>query len=89
MEQVNPTTEKEKVEKKEERWTPTHFPNKILGMFPDGWSDLGESGESAHPTRDNYVVFSSHALCNTRTHIGKESGHVFLFCPKCLIEVIK
>lgn len=62
------------------------FPNKILGLFPYGWSSLGKVGSSYHS--DGVIQYDCHKLCSTRAKVANENGDLFLYCPKCLVRLI-
>lgn len=62
------------------------FPHTFLGI-PIGWKKRGEVGNS-YSGGDTYE-YQSCAICKTRASIGIESNGPFLYCPKCLIKLVK
>ena len=60
------------------------FPNRIL-FFPYGWSDKGKV--SGDYKGDETETVTCHSFCKTRARVGKESGKIFLYCPKCLVKL--
>ena len=49
-------------------------------IINDGWEDLGQRDPA--PT-----MFTIHTLCKTTVRVGKENNRLFLYCPRCLIEL--
>ncbi len=52
----------------------------------DGWEDLGEV-EVAESGTHFAPKSLYHKYCGSTIHVGKESGELFRFCPKCLVKI--
>lgn len=62
------------------------FPNKILGIFPNGWKFVTEI-KGRYKASDNTMIYTVHTYCQTRACIGKENSNLFTYCPACLIKL--
>lgn len=62
------------------------FPNKILGLIPYGWYNLGNVHSDY--VSDGVSKYDCHALCRTRAKVARENNELFLYCPKCMIRLL-
>lgn len=65
------------------------FPQKTKWLKrPIGWEDLGKMMERSE-VRDGrtIILITTHALCNSALHAGKEEDKLFRFCPRCLVKI--
>lgn len=65
-----------------------HYKRNWYGKkVPDGWEDLGETGEFL--LEDGTIVTKIHSFCGTIISVGKENDTLFHFCPRCMCTLVK
>ena len=66
------------------------FPNYKRTWFfweePDGWEDRGPVEDFRDKKTGRWMHYC-HGACYSRTHVGRENGKSFYFCPKCLVKL--
>jgi hypothetical protein len=70
------------------------FPNYkrkfLIFKVEDGWKNLGKTEkkyEYDYKAKGEFLISKAHTLCNTQLNVGKQNGRLFLFCPKCMVEI--
>ena len=66
------------------------FPEKNWLGKTKGWQDLGpvNSKRTLVDGKNIETTTRVHRFCRTRVNVGKENtGELFYFCPRCLIEI--